>query len=76
MLYQNLALWYYIVSKVSSVFMEHLCYIYKINAQEGGMSKYPTIRAATHTHSTFLKLTQAHLKVTTMGTVTTTMLMT
>lgn len=49
MLYQNLSLWYYIVSKVSSVFMEHLYYIYKINAQEGGMSKYPAIRAATHT---------------------------
>lgn len=74
MLYQNLALRYYIVPKVSSVFMKHLYYIYKINAQEGGFSRCqvqsPAIRAATR-YGTFLKLTKAHLKVTTVGRFTT-----
>ena len=40
MLYQNLALWYYIVPKVSLVFMKHLYYIYKMNAQAGGFSRH------------------------------------
>lgn len=77
MLYQNLALWHYIVPKLSSVFMEHLYHISKINAQVGSFSRhqvyYPAIRAATK-YSTFLKLTKAHLKVTTVARVTTTLL--